>query len=265
MVPNAANTAVLDIPWMNVSGIAVGCGTTPPTISVTNGSTTATTSANHGVTSGLTAILGIAGITYTATAGSTTALTLNWAYQGVTNSSAAITSIGGTASIASENWALKFTGVAIPWTAASAITGRYQNVKFNVTPNTNVNTPINPFTGNAYTWQLGFVASVIATDVQAMFDGTGTPAQVGEEEILAQLQNTGKALQAYPPYPYIQETSQTGTYMVTSLSFTKNLVGTSMPMGSISSTDTSSITVVLAIDSTLTTNDNTVIGTVFTV
>ena len=168
------------------------------------------------------------------------------------------TNIGVATLTTAAVWGLKFSGVTQPF---DQITGKYQKVRFYIQPNTAMNNPINPYTGSAYTYALGFDSTVGAYDLTGASEGSGTPQQIGEEEALVSWQNKNVVLQVYPRTNDTKETDYSKAYAVTSLVIKKQLSGTPGVHPA------TYMTINVAIDTTLTTNDNTTNGmqTVFTI
>jgi len=170
-------------------------------------------------------------------------------YEGTTEA----TNTGVTTFTTAGIWGLKLSALPVSF---DAITGRHELVKFYVKPKLTNSTYINPYTGTGYTYDLGFDSTLTYGDGQSAKAGTGTWKQVAEMEILSQFQNRTFAHQAYPPANYIKEASSSKQYALTTLRAkrtTAPLVGAS----------DSFITINIAIDVLLTTNDNTVMQTVF--
>jgi len=167
------------------------------------------------------------------------------------------TNIGVATLTTAAVWGLKFSGVAQPF---DQITGKYQKVRFYIQPNTAMNNPINPYTGNAYTYALGFDSTVGAYDLQSVSEGSGAPQQIGEEEALVSWQNKNVVLQVYPRTNDTKETDYTKAYAVTALVIKKTIEA-----GTPGERPSTMMTLNLAVDTSLTTNDNTVLQTVFTV
>jgi hypothetical protein len=201
-------------------------------------------------------------VKYVSTGATTTAATFamdepwqgetGYVYEGTTEATNAGVATFTTAAV----WGLKYAGIAQPF---DATTGKYQKVKFYIQPNAALNNSINPYTGNAYTYALGFDGSVSAYDVQAATEGSGAPEQVGEEESLLQWQNKNVVLQVYPQTSYVKETDYSKRYALTTLVIKKQLSG----MPGIQPATYMSLNI--AVDTSLTTNDNAVLKTVFTI
>jgi hypothetical protein len=153
-------------------------------------------------------------------------------------------------------WGLKFAGIAQPF---DATTGKYQKVRFTIEPQAQMNQNFNPYANALYTYGLGFDSTVTALDVQAATEGSGSPQQIAEVEALSQWQNKNVVLQVYPPTSYVKETDYSKQYAVTSLVIKKQLLGSPgiQPI--------TTMTINIAIDRLLTTNDNTVLQTIFTI
>jgi len=198
-------------------------------------------------------------VVYRTDAATTTAatFTLDEPWQGETGyvyeGTTAVTA--GVATLTTGLWGLKFSGLALPF---DAIVGKYEIVRFNVKPKLG-NQMINPITGTGYTYALGFDSSVLAYDVQAAKEGTGMYQQVAEEELLASWQNRPMVVQTWPPTKYSTEASASKEYSITALRIKKtNNAGT---VGH----PNSYITINIAVDKSLTTNDNAVLATVFAI
>jgi hypothetical protein len=160
---------------------------------------------------------------YDATTSAAATFNLDIPWQGATgycttatiDSAAKFTYLCGTYTIGTTPlWGIKLTGKALSF---NAITGKFQKVRFSVTPVGWANAPINPYTGTQFTTLLGFDAVVTYGDAQTALEGSGNYEQVAEMEILTQFQNKGNQnLQAYPPTQYIQTASTTTTYGILS-------------------------------------------------
>lgn len=99
-------------------------------------------------------------------------------------------------------WGLKLTGLALPYTSQTAITGKYQKVRFDVMPQSNTNVPINLYTGTAYSVMQGFDSTVYYGQYQAATEGSGSYEQVSEQESLSKWATAGNTqLQGYPNNP----------------------------------------------------------------
>jgi len=117
---------------------------------------------------------------------------------------------------------------------------------------------INPITGTSYAYALGFDSSVVALDSQLAKEGTGMYQEIAEMELLASFQNRPMVLQVYPPTVYSREANANKEYTITALRVKKVL------NREINSPN-SFFTINIAVDKSLTTNDNAVLATVFAI
>jgi hypothetical protein len=229
LVDNAQRILVRSVPAQFIKVERVSNGTTTvmvanPVATVTQGSKTVTFNATHAVAGNGTALF-IAGATYLVdTVVNTTTLTLDQAYVGSSgnitsaNSTAYMTGIG--VMVAPTAWGIRFTGIAQTFGKQQAKTGRYEKVRFNVSPINNALAPINIINGSTITYATGFLTTVNATTVQGADEGSGTYESVAVMESFAQFQN--KAYQSDPQLSnYKQEATVAGKYQLITLSFQK--------------------------------------------
>ena len=188
-------------------------------------------------------------------------LTLDEPWQGETgyvfSGTTEATNVGVATLTTAAVWGLKYTGIAQPF---DQITGKYQKVRFVIKPNAQINQQFNPYANALYAYGLGFDATVSALDVQGATEGSGTPQQVGEVESLVSWQNKNVVLQVYPRTVDTKETDYTKRYALTTLVIKKQLIG-----GTPGEQPATYMTLNLAVDTALTTNDNTILQTVFTI
>ena len=196
-------------------------------------------------------------VVYRTAAATTTAATytLDEPWQGETGyvyeGTTAVT--GGVATLTTGLWGLKFTAKSLPF---DPIVGKYELVRFNIKPKLG-NQMINPITGTGYTYALGFDSTVIAVDAQLAAEGSGMYQEVAEMELLASWQNRPMVVQTWPPTVYSHEATVGKEYTITSLRVKKQ---SNRELNS----PNAYITINIAIDKMLTTNDNAVLVTVFT-
>jgi hypothetical protein len=96
-------------------------------------------------------------------------------------------------------WGLKLVGLVQPF---NPITGKYQKVRFEALPISNTNTPINLYTGTAYSVMQGFDSTVYYGTAQGASEGSGTYEQIAEQESLVKWATAGNTqLQGYPNNP----------------------------------------------------------------
>lgn len=193
----STTTITLDAPYQGSTGVVIASSaTTPHTISVVNGSTSATLSANHGITVGTAVTLWIAGVLYTGTAGASAAITLSTAYAGTTNATASIAGSGTfTASTSADSIGIRFTG--LPQTKFAPNIFRYETSKF-VTTGTNFGDV--PITN----------AAVVPVE------GSGVYEQIAEEEFFFQLfegMHDANLIQV-PPVTMRSNVELTGKYSI---------------------------------------------------
>lgn len=199
-------------------------------------------------------------VTYRTAVATTTAatFTLDTPWQGETGyvyeGTTAVTS--GIATLTTGLWGLKFTGLSLP---VDRITGKYELVRFAIKPKTGNDQIINPITGTAYAWALGFDSSVTSYAAQGAKEGTGTYNQIATEEVFLTLQNKEPILRAFPPTKYTTEANASYVYDMTDLR-----IGETLP-GGFATNSESLITITVACNSLLTTNDNDILKTNFTV
>lgn len=206
-------------------------------------------------------VVNIRGASYLVTAVNSLTVTIDMPYQGASETIA----VGSTTNQACRidptgitHWGLRFQGKSIV-DSFNPITDKYELVRFAIKPKSGNDQIINPITGDQYDWALGFDSSVTEYVATAAKEGTGTYAQVSAKEILYTKQNQLPELRAYPPTIYTKEASSSVTYSITNLRVKKELEA------GFATDSKSYISITIAVGSTLTTNDNTVLGTVFTI
>lgn len=202
----STTTINLDIAYQGTSGVIVASSaTTPHTVSVTNGSTTATLSANHGITVGSKVFITIAGVILSGTAAASAAITLDVPYAGTTAATAAITGNGSVTTI--TLWGIRFTGV--PQKKFQEGVFRYETSKWTTTVQ-------------------NFATTIVTDKAVSPTEGIGTYEQVAEEEWFFQLlegafdQNTIQI----PPVTWRKNVSTSGTYSIVDLEWSDVAGGT---------------------------------------
>ena len=229
LVDNAQRILVRSVPAQMIKVERVSNGTTTvmvgnPVATLTQGSKTVSFNATHAIAANGTALF-IAGATYLVdTVVDTTTLTLDQAYVGASgnitsaNSTAYMSGIG--VMVGPTAWGIKFTGVSQAFGKQQAKTGRYEKVRFTVTPINNQLAPINIVNGSTITYATGFLSSINASNIQGADEGSGTYESVAIMESFTQFQNKAYQNEAQLAN-YKQEATVGGKYQLITLSFKK--------------------------------------------